>query len=233
MGPVDRLAQVAPAAVLQEGPEAGHVEPQRQGPSAGLAPSIAGLPGGLGQQLPQAVGQALHARPRSVSCRVQALVASSTWLPKLVASSASSWLAALKASWASGPPAPRRAVPCRGAPPPGCAAGWHRGRPVPAGERRASNSRQALAGPVAEGHHRRLLVLVGLPQLGAVADPVEVAHHPPAPAQPLPQPLQRIHHLRPRSGGRSVVASRCSRSPPGRRARPPAAPAARACAVST
>ena len=55
----------------------------------------------------------------------------------------------------------------------------------------------ALAGPVAKGHHGALLLLVGGAQLRGVADPVEMAHHPPAPAQPLTQVLQGIHHLGP------------------------------------
>jgi len=54
-----------------------------------------------------------------------------------------------------------------------------------------------LAGPVAKGDHRTLLALVGLAQLGGVADPVEVADDPPAPAQPFAQMVQRVHQLGP------------------------------------
>ena len=55
----------------------------------------------------------------------------------------------------------------------------------------------ALAGPVAKGHHVGLLLLVGGAQFRGVADPIEMAHHSPAPAQPLAQVLQGIHHLGP------------------------------------
>ena len=55
----------------------------------------------------------------------------------------------------------------------------------------------ALAGPVAKGHHVGLLLLVGRAQFRGVADPIEMAHHSPTPAQPLAQVLQGIHHLGP------------------------------------
>ena len=58
-------------------------------------------------------------------------------------------------------------------------------------------NRLALAGPATEFHHRRLLAGMGEPQLRAVADPIEVANHAPAPAQLLAEPLQRVHHFGP------------------------------------
>ena len=57
--------------------------------------------------------------------------------------------------------------------------------------------RAALASTVAEGHHRRLLAGVSGAQLGAVTNPVEVAHHTPAPAQPFPEAMQGIHDFMP------------------------------------
>ena len=77
-----------------------------------------------------------------------------------------------------------------------------------------------LAGPIAELHDRPLLLLMGCPQFGGVADPIEMAHYPPAPAQPLTQPLQGIHHLRPAEGsarGLGLLALALLWSSPGTR----------------
>ena len=57
--------------------------------------------------------------------------------------------------------------------------------------------RFGLAQPAGETHHSGLLLLVGLAQLRGVADHQQVVHHPPAPAQPLPQLLHRRHQIVP------------------------------------
>ena len=61
-----------------------------------------------------------------------------------------------------------------------------------------------LAESVAETHDIGLLSGVGVPQILGIADPVEVRHDPPAPAQPFADPLHRIHHGVPQQ--RSITA---------------------------
>ncbi len=55
----------------------------------------------------------------------------------------------------------------------------------------------ALPSAVAKTHDLRLLSRVGFAQLGAIADAVEMAHHPPAPAQSFPKVVKWSHHLIP------------------------------------
>ena len=57
--------------------------------------------------------------------------------------------------------------------------------------------RPRLPSPVAELDNGPLLLLVGLPQGWCVADAIEMAHHPPAPAQPLAKLVQRLYDLLP------------------------------------
>ena len=58
----------------------------------------------------------------------------------------------------------------------------------------------ALASPVAETDDIGLLCRMGLAQLGAVADGVEMTHHSPAPAQTFTEQVKRSHDLIPAQG---------------------------------
>ena len=55
----------------------------------------------------------------------------------------------------------------------------------------------ALPSAIAETHDIGLLRCMGFAQLRAVADAVEMAHHPPAPAQAFPKQVKGCHHLIP------------------------------------
>ena len=61
-----------------------------------------------------------------------------------------------------------------------------------------------LAESVAETNDFGLLRSVSFPQILGIADPVEVGHNAPAPAQPFADPLHRDHHGIPGQGSIAV-----------------------------
>ena len=204
VGLVHLLPQRPAAAVFHEWRVAGHVEPQQPwaGGAAGLG--IAGGAGRLGQLIQQAWRQPLHlfgaGEPQGPAVGgIEHLVAEAGGkLRQFLAGGVERLLlgaAEAHAPQLHVPPFGLEDAPLGGVE--GCAAGGRLLGQLLQGP----EDHLALAGAVAEGHHRRLLGGMGLPQLGAVADAVEVAHHPPAPAQALTQALQRVHQLPPGQGG--------------------------------
>ena len=192
VGPVEALAKVAAPAVLQEGPVAGEVEAEQPGPSLGGGLLLSLLASRFGQQAPQALGQTLHLG------RVAQLQGPGVGGIEHLVAEAGGEFGQLLAGGIEGlalftfeAHASQLHVPQLG------------GQDALLGGIEATLliqpfqstvNHRALAGPVTEGHHGRLLAGVGFAQFGVVTDAIEVAHHPPAPAQPLPQPVERIHH---------------------------------------
>ena len=214
LGAVHGFAQVATLAVFEERRHPRHVEPQQPGTAlcAGVrvAGLLAGLAGCLGQQLPEAVGQAGHlgriAQPQAPGVggieHVVAEVAGqscqlgSGGIEGLLLRSAQAHTAELHVAALSFEDALLGGIELL--------ALLQQLAQGPVDHR-------ALARPAAEGHHSPLLALVGLAQLRGVAHAVEMAHHAPAPAQPLAEMVEGIHHLRPAKG---IAAAACLLKPP-------------------
>ena len=192
MGPVETLPQVAAPAVLQEGAVAGEVEAEQPGASLGAGLLLPLLASRFGQQAPQALGQTLHLG------RVAQLQGPGVGGIEHLVAEAGGEFGQLLACGIEGlalftfeTHSSQLHVPQLG------------GQDALLGGIEAALliqpfqstvNHRALAGPVTEGHHGRLLAGVGFAQFGGVADAIEVTHHPPTPAQPLAQPVERVHH---------------------------------------
>ena len=181
-------------AVLHERPEAGVVQSQQPGTRLrrGVGSGRIGLTGGLGQLLAQAQRQPLHLgrlgepqRP-AVGGIQQAIAKASGEFRQLLAGGVEGQ------PLGSGQPDTtpvhvaqlgRQDALLGGVQIRACLQRFQ--RPI---------ENFALAGAIAEGHHGRLLCGMGLAQFRRVADAIEMAHHPPAPAQPFIEPMQGLHH---------------------------------------
>ena len=193
MGPVELLAQIAAAAVFEEGHHPRHVQPK---PPTLLAP----IPGCLGQQLPQAGGQAVEllllgeGEAPAVGGIEHVVAEGGGQLGQSLAGGIEVVLFGPLQAHAAQAHVPQFGLQDA------ALAGIEAGRSSLQGFQGPVDGPR-LAGPVAKLHHRPLLPLVGGAQLGRVADAVEVADHPPAPAQPFAQLVERIHQLFPAQGG--------------------------------